>query len=530
MSLAVYLSTGLLHVTPDTVPARYLPVSLLRYGHLYLDPFPQVVEGDHYIKWVEGRAVSRYSVVPALLAVPFYAPVVWSGGELTDARLAGLEKLSAATLTALSVGLVFLALSRVTGSRMAWFATVAYAFGSGSFGTSSHGLWQHGPGQLMLAAALLCLVSGRVGWAGLPLGWAVLARPSNLLLAAPLVAYVFLHHRRQTLPLVLGTLPALAFQLWYNTVYLGGPFHFSVGPNGETGEHWATPLGVGLAGLLFSPGRGLFLYSPIFALSVLGMALSFRKGGDPLVRWLCLACVLMLCLVSKFIMWWCGDCFGPRFLADLGPYLAFSLYPLEGLLARSLALRALAGVLLTWSVAVNALGAYSEDAWKWSEDMNVNEHRERLWIWDNNPLALPVLEVLNRRRVEREGLPTSLTAPHLLRAAYRDAHIRPFEDRLELEVTAVNEGAAVWLTRGQAHGRIWLGWRFYKESQPERVLEGRVGLAHALFPGESYRITSSIPLPSENGPYWLEVGMVSEFVTWFPDPLWFQVDPASAGR
>lgn len=524
LSFLVYLSTGLLHVTPDTVPARYLPVSLLRHGTFFLDYFPEVIQGDpYYAKRVEGGHVSRYSVVPALLAVPFYLPFVATGSELP---LEKLEKLSAAALTALSVGVVWLTMRRVVRPPLAWFATLAYAFGSGSFGTSSHGLWQHAPSQLMLATALLCLVSGRAGLAGLPLGWAVVIRPPNLLVVAPLVAYVFFHHRRQLAPLLLGMLPALAFQLWYNWAYLGGPLRFTVGPNGEGWEEWSTPLWVGLSGLLFSPGRGLFLYSPVFALSVLGMALSWRKGGDPLIRWLSVACLLLLLALSRFIIWWGGDCFGPRYLVDLGPLLALAMAPAEGLLTRSLAGRLAAGALLLWSVAVNALGAYSVDAWTWSEDLNVNEHRERLWLWDNNPLVIPWLTAWSRLRVVREGLPTSLASPQLLRAAYADAHVRRFEDRLELELTVTNVGRAVWLTHGQAYGRMWLGWRYYEPGRAERVLEGRVGLSRDLFPGESYRIASSIPIPAPTGRYRLGVGMVSESVAWLPGPVWFDVDPS----
>jgi len=527
VSLVVYLSTGLLHVTPDTVPARYLPVSFLREGHFYLDPFPEVIEGEpYYVKRVEGRHISRYSVVPALFAAPIYAPVVWSGSELTPRKLAGLEKLSAAILTSLSVGLVFLAVRRAASARLAWFATLAYAFGSGSFGTSSHGLWQHGPGQLMLAAALLCLVSGRVGLAGFPLGWAIVIRPPNLLLAAALAGYVAFHQRRQLLPFLLAGLPAVGFQLWYNATYVGGPLTFTVGPNGEGWEEWSTPLWTGLSGLLFSPGRGLFLYSPVFALSVAGMAMSFRKGGDPLIRWLSLGSLLLLLVASKFIIWWGGDCFGPRYLAELGPFLAYSLVPLQARLARSLALRVVAALLLAWSIAANALGAYSEDAWKWSEDRNVNEHRERLWNWTDNPLAIPLVTAFNRAVMLVEGQPTSREAPYLLKASYHDAHIRRFEDRLELEVLVSNDGGAVWLTRGQPYGRIWLGWRYYRAGLSERVLEGRVSLGRELFPGESYRITTSIPLPSESETYRLEVGMVSESVAWFPGPLWFEVDPS----
>ncbi len=522
VAFAVYLSTGLLHVTPDTVPARYLPVSVLRHGHLYLDPFPEILQGDpYYARRVGDHWVSRYSPVPALLAVPFYLPIL--GGS--QMPLESFEKLAAAGLTALSVGVVFLALRAATTLPMAWFGGLAYAFGAGSFNTSSHGLWQHGPGQLMLALSLLCLVRGRTALAGLPLGWAVVIRPPNLVLAVCLAGYVAVHRRRQLPGLLLAALPAVAFQFWYNAAYLGGPWRFSVGPNGEGADQWGTPLWVGLSGLLFSPGRGLFLYSPVFLLSLVGIGTSLRRGGDPLVRWLGLASALLLAVVSKFIIWWGGDCFGPRYLVELTPWLVFCFYPLEPWLARSFPARVLAGVLLALSIAANALGAYSLDAWRWSEDLNVNEHRERLWRWTDNPLAIPLLAAFNRGRIALEGLPTAVDG----RVSYSQPHLRRFEDRLELELDVRNLGGSVWRTRGQDVGRIWLGWRYWAPGQAERVLEGRVGLSRDVFPGESYRIETSLPLPSMTGSYRLEVGMVSESVAWFPGPLLIQIGPTSVG-
>jgi hypothetical protein len=70
--------------------------------------------------------------------------------------------------------------------------------------------------------------------------------------------YVILHHRPQMGQFLLGVLLPGVFQLWYNSAYLGGPFFQ---PSGE--DIWSTPLMEGLGGILISPGRGLFVYSPI---------------------------------------------------------------------------------------------------------------------------------------------------------------------------------------------------------------------------------------------------------------------------
>jgi hypothetical protein len=80
-----------------------------------------------------------------------------------------------------------------------------HALGTSSFSVSSQALWQHGPSQLTLVIGLYSLIRGRaepvwMGLAGFSLAFAVLCRPTDLLLALPLGAYVIIYHRPEASP------------------------------------------------------------------------------------------------------------------------------------------------------------------------------------------------------------------------------------------------------------------------------------------------------------------------------------------
>ena len=81
----------------------------------------------------------------------------------------------------------------------------------------------------------------------------------------------------------------------------------------------------GLPGILFSPGRGLFFYSPILLLAIPGVYFWFRQSSS-VSRIVYLIAALFaaahILLYSQWPMWWGGHCFGPRLLTDITPCLA----------------------------------------------------------------------------------------------------------------------------------------------------------------------------------------------------------------
>src|SRR5215831_10625400 len=144
--VSVYSLNGRAFPAGDTIPASYLPLSLLREFDFDLDEFPFLYEGEMpwFVQRINGRIVSGYPPWAGVMAIPVYLLPVLGGLSAQSPWIHDLEKLSATLITALSVVLLLFALRRLTNEKVAWFIALVYAFGTSSFSSSSQALWQHG--------------------------------------------------------------------------------------------------------------------------------------------------------------------------------------------------------------------------------------------------------------------------------------------------------------------------------------------------------------------------------------------------
>ncbi len=390
LALICYTGNGRTIPSGDTLPARYLPFSILQHGDLDLDEFPFLQgDGAYYLRYAHGHWVSFYPVGAALLATPFYVPAVLAGAQPGEQRSERLEKVAAASLVALSVAVVYATLGLLTDRATTAWITLAYALGTSSFSVSSQGLWQHGPAQLCLAVAAWLLVLGRNGRrsaiaaAGFPLALAVVCRPTDAAFAVPFAVYVLVRHPRELVPFALAAVPPALFQLGYNVVYWHDPLWVQVPASDRRWRGVPTEV---LSGLLVSPARGLFVYSPVLLFALWGIARSLRPGGDLLLRAIGAGFVLLLALMSKWAVWWGGACYGPRLLADATPLLALAMVPCADIVRSRAWLRAAFAVTLVWSVVAHGLGAYWEDG-SWNGRLETRQRAAALWSWRDNQLV-----------------------------------------------------------------------------------------------------------------------------------------------
>ncbi len=517
--MIAYLSNGRTIGSMDTVPARYLPVSILRGGNFYLDQFPDLYSknkpksivkvGDHY--------VSNVQIGAPVLALPFYIPTAFGSVRLNDDLLGTVEKIAASCLTALSVVVLFFGLLYLTDRKTAFYLSLVYALCTGSFSISSQALWQHGPSQLAIASAIYCLLRGReqpqwIGYAGFPLALSMVCRPTDIVFAVVLGIYVLLNHRPQFFRFLLFSFPPALFQLWYNVAYFHDPLHteFPV----ERG--WTTPWGEGILRSLFSPAKGLFIYSPVFLFSIVGMIVSWRRNNR-LLRYLTIATVTLVLLYGR----WRGaggSAWGPRLLTDLAPILTIFLVPTADFIKRKF-WKILFVLFCGWSVLVHALGAFAFDI-HWYDYYRIREHPERLWMVRNNPIFFTSRGLWNRCVLHVMKPPTSRTAPDQLAAVYRtdlpkQIHAAPGRE-VRIRIEAVNDGGAVWLAEGEyGAGKVVLLGLWSKEDEPVRGMAVGDKLLFDVFPGESSIFDFYARVPSEPGIYTFRVGLVSQRVATF---------------
>jgi hypothetical protein len=124
--LILYLANGVTKASGDTLPARYLPLSILREGNFDLNEFRFLyAQGiPYYLRHINSRYVSNYPVAPAIVALPFYLITALGAASPTDRLIEDLEKLAAASMVALSACILYLVLRRLASGRVSLLLTV----------------------------------------------------------------------------------------------------------------------------------------------------------------------------------------------------------------------------------------------------------------------------------------------------------------------------------------------------------------------------------------------------------------------
>lgn len=376
----------------DTVPTRLLPFSILREANVDLDEFHwlrSVTPEPYFLKRdASGHWRSTYPITTALLTTPLAAPFVWwsRAWQMTDAdsrfRLVVIvfDRVAAALVTALSVGVVFLAARQIAPVPAATAATLVYAFGTNTWSTSSQTLWQHALAELALAGAAYSILkreSPRTAiLAGFLTALSIAARPQTAIVGA-VFALFFVIERRRAVALFLGAAaPLLIALVVYNLSTLDRV------SGGYTGRGFRLVDLERLAGLLISPSRGLLVYCPLALLAV-G---AFRPGkpDEPhALRYLGGAIVAYALFYASFNRWWAGHSYGPRFFTDVMPLVTLCALPVAQRLWAGALPRKLLIVGIQWCIFVQIVGVFCDDD-RWNRwPVSVDQRPERLWDWSD---------------------------------------------------------------------------------------------------------------------------------------------------
>jgi len=447
--LAVYTLNFRLLGAGDSFPTRVLPFSVLREGNVDLDEFHWERGPDGRLPYYVHQSINDphhiYSVstiASALVVTPLYVLPAWwlaaNGVGYDDVRarviIVAMERFSAASLTALSASLLCVVLLRLTTWRWALVLTVIYALGTSTWSIASQALWAHGLAELcvvILCAIFLAPEMSRAGAVGAGLAAAVMVanRPQMIVLAALALGFLWVHHRRHVI--AFAAIPAIVGAILF--AYNRSVFQHVTGGYGSLG-HFDGALLPGLAGLLASPNRGLFVYTPIMLFAVWGAVQVWRVGAPHWLRWLTIGVALHVFVHAKFAEWWAGYAYGPRYFTDVLP--ALTLFLVYGVTpwCRRWPAQMLVGALALYGVAVQAIGVYAADD-RWNREPVPLEHKpDRVWDWGD-------LQIV---RALRNGWRAGELAPVML-DAFRDrvpARVAP------LTVDDLTSVIAIWKLTG----------------------------------------------------------------------------------
>ena len=331
----------------------------------------------------EGEYVCAYGPGAGLCFLPVAAVLHVMLGDLAahPAALWYGAKFTAALLLAASAVAVFLTACLLTAVRRAALIALVYGLGTCVWSTSSQSLWQHGANEFFLALGALLLVRAslqRRRWQAVACGaafaTAVVCRPTSAAFLAAVGVYLLVVDVKALARYALGCLPLLLAVAGYNAYYLGSPLAFgqelsSLADSARVagaGGVWQTPLWEGLAGVLVSPSRGLFVYSPVFLFALPGFYYAWRSGELRALRPLTVAILAVLIASAKYYNWWGGWSYGYRLLVDLSPALSLLLVPVLDRIWRRRIPMAAFGAVLGWCVFVQVVGVFAYDLTGWN--------------------------------------------------------------------------------------------------------------------------------------------------------------------
>ncbi|MCL4262173.1 MAG: hypothetical protein KJ069_03120 [Anaerolineae bacterium] len=314
--------------------------AMLRQQTIRLDSYREVIGNEQTVEWrlggKDGRLYYLYPLGSSVLAVPFVLPFLFMGQSMS---VPTHDDTAQNLVSALVVVAIFLVLDRIGRYYLPPVASLLVAaacvLGSTLMSALGTALWNQDFTVLCVSVCLWLLVRLEnkatfplLPWLlGLCLFLAYLCRPTTAVFIALVLGFLFFKHRRTFWPVALTAFVLLVcfslfsryeFDLWLPLYYLpsqlGGLLNYS-------GQQ-ATPLPLALYGLLLSPSRGLFIYSPLFLLAILGTIHYRHTVKQHTLLWLiCLWSIAHLLVVARFPNWWGGFSFGPRLLTDMLPGL-----------------------------------------------------------------------------------------------------------------------------------------------------------------------------------------------------------------
>ncbi len=181
--------------------------------------------------------------------------------------------------------------------------------------------WPHRWLLVALAVGVLSVFAKESGAVGAP-----------ILLLIPFVDSRWLKWERGDwlrIAISLALLTGLAFAglFFYTDVIGGATSRFD--PLGAAGQAFGNLniASVGILGFLFSPGKSIFLHSPIVLLALIAPWLTRRRRFDMILPLLLMAVFVVIYALVRGDIWFGGTNWGPRYMVPLTPFLMVGVAP-----------------------------------------------------------------------------------------------------------------------------------------------------------------------------------------------------------
>jgi hypothetical protein len=329
-----------------------LPLSLLREGNSTFNEFEEgkqeLLHPDdrydaynpyYFVTDRHNNVLSAYPVFTGILVTPVYFlyslwhPEILQVFAFDNPDVGLAAYVSASMLTFLTLlAMYFIVFRESRSMRASVIATIIFAFATPVVSVTSRFLSTQTASLLFITYGILCFQHKKTLFGFACCCGAFLSRPHTVILILPLYLslvwrelpdltrsksrYLRAHALTIALTGIIGLMAVAVTWAQASVNSSGLSFSQQYALNRFSGN-----INDGLTGILFSPGRGLFVYGPFFLFSLIGMVKSVGKYLPLLV-----GSVAYVLLIGLWDMWWGGAGFGYRMLLELSPILVLYAY------------------------------------------------------------------------------------------------------------------------------------------------------------------------------------------------------------
>lgn len=306
-----------------------------------------------------------------------------------------IEYFIASLIVAICACLTFLIARRFTTVNQSLVITFVFAFCTSLWSVAGRELWMHGPMMLCLLIAIYYLTKEELSTQniislGIILAFSFIIRPTGLIFYSGILLYFILTNKKfASIYLFSGMSVFLFFFILNYSIYetIFSPYYY----------HYANILYGGghsgffeeLAANLFSPEKGLIIYSPILIFSVIGIYIKLKsKEFSKLDFSLLLIFVLYYLVISLVSEEWSGMSYGPGYISDALPVLIFFMIPYfvqSEYFKQKKALSFVFIALLLVSFFIHTKGAVSSSNRIDETPDNSENNADRTWNWKEMP-------------------------------------------------------------------------------------------------------------------------------------------------
>lgn len=296
----------------------------------------------------------------------------------------------------------------------------------------------------------------------------------------------------------------------------------------------------GFFGLLVSPSRGIFVFSPIVIFCIPGFWQSFKKSkaykDERLITSLAIASIVLFFSYCFYTIWWAGGSYGPRFISDTAPVMCYLVgycvdtqfnFALKNQ-KKFISSLAIFLVFLTVSTFTQVVGAFSKAEWN-GLPINVDTQHVRLWDFKDTQVSRHANSLFFQIVKPIENLVKYSQALAGLIEEVEKVDIQPPSNPGPIPATVLpnellilkaklrNTGKSRWLgyESGVMPGEVRVRLRVFNENNIQ-VIDTRLFVSGLAKQNEIAEAIGLFQFPVEPGLYRLVFDLIAEGIGEFP--------------